>query len=211
MRGTLYGEDGFPAFAQAWQQLKLDDAAGARETAREAGLLRAAPPEDSSAATLLSILCNDTSWPRAVASYKKDVRTDRRRYPLLGAFAANISPCAFWQPPLDKTVEITDDGPANVLIPQNTRDPATIESGAVDLRRALGKRARMVTVDGGGHGVYLTEGNACADNATTRFLLGGSLPETDEFCQAESGARTKADDPRREDALRKLRARQRLG
>lgn len=211
MRGTLYGEDGFPAFAQTWQALELENGEKARTIALEAGLLPAAEPEDSSSATLLSILCNDASWPRAVSSYKKDVRVDRKRYPLVGAFAANINPCAFWQPPLDKTVEITDDGPANVLIPQNTRDPATIESGAVDLRRAFGKRARMVTVDGGGHGVYLIEGNACADNATTRFLLGGDLPAADQFCPAETSARTKADDAKRLQAIRELRTRQHLG
>lgn len=211
MRGTLYGEDAFPSFAQFWQQLELSDGAAARRIAVDAGLLAAAEPDDSSAATGLAILCNDASWPRSIASYKKDVRIDRKRYPLVGAFSANLSPCAFWQPPLDRTVEITDDGPANVLIPQNTRDPATIESGAVDLRRALGKRARLVTVDGGGHGVYLFEGNACADNATTRFLLGGDLPKTDTFCQAESSAKTKADDAKQREAVRELRSRQHLG
>ena len=50
-------------------------------------------------------------------------------------------------------VRVTDRGPRNVLIVQNTRDPATPLVTALGLRRALGSRAVMVTVDQGGHDV----------------------------------------------------------
>jgi len=39
---------------------------------------------------------------------------------------------------------------------------------------AFGHRARMVTVNAGGHGSYLVNGNACGDNAVTAFLTQGT-------------------------------------
>ena len=49
-------------------------------------------------------------------------------------------------------------------------------------RRALGQRARRVSVDSGGHGVYPANGNACGDQAVTGFLTTGRLPLRDQNC-----------------------------
>ena len=49
---------------------------------------------------------------------------------------------------------------------QNLRDPATPLAGALRLRRAFGDRARVVTADQGGHGVYFNV-NTCANDAAT--------------------------------------------
>ena len=65
---------------------------------------------------------------------------------------------------------------------QNLRDPATPYSGALRLRAAFGDRARMVTVDSGGHEAYLAHGNACGDRLVTAFLAGGR--PRDAFCPA---------------------------
>ncbi|MEV6154693.1 alpha/beta hydrolase [Nonomuraea sp. NPDC052129] len=63
-----------------------------------------------------------------------------------------MTPCAFWpSEPYEPPVQITGRGPANVLILQNLRDPATPLAGARQLRKAFGDRARMVTADPGGH------------------------------------------------------------
>ena len=32
-----------------------------------------------------------------MASYQRSVAEDRKKYPLFGAAAANITPCAFWE------------------------------------------------------------------------------------------------------------------
>jgi D-alanyl-D-alanine carboxypeptidase len=66
----------------------------------------------------------------------------------------------------------------------NLRDPATTYAGAVNLRRAFGDRARLVAVDHGGHGVYLSAGNACADEAGTDFLVTGARPVGGLTCSA---------------------------
>jgi pimeloyl-ACP methyl ester carboxylesterase len=95
---------------------------------------------------------------------------------------ANITPCSFWKDaPAQKPVRITGDGPSNVLMVQFRRDPATPYAGALKLRAALGDRARMVTVEGGGHGVYLGT-HPCADRLVTRYLVTGERPARDVVC-----------------------------
>ncbi|MGW6199369.1 alpha/beta hydrolase [Kribbella sp. NPDC055110] len=122
------------------------------------------------------MICNDSYWPTSLQSYQRNVAIDRIRYPLFGAAGANINPCAYWPKPIEEPVKVGDAGPSNVLMVQNLRDPA---GRAVQLRKALGDRARMVTADQGGHGVYLLNKNQCANTAATSFLLTGRLPEHD--------------------------------
>lgn len=65
---------------------------------------------------------------------------------------------------------------------QNRRDPSTLYTGALKMRQALGDRARLVTVERGGHSVYLGTGNACGNRAVTEFLTTGKRPEQDISC-----------------------------
>ncbi|WP_370456438.1 alpha/beta hydrolase [Amycolatopsis sp. WAC 04169] len=121
-----------------------------------------------------------------MSSYLHDVSVDRQRYPMFGASGANIRPCAFWRSePAEPPVRVDDQGPSNVLLAQNTRDPATPLAGAEQMRHALGDRARMVTADQGGHGVYLIGANKCANDTVTAFLTTGERPEADHTCVAE--------------------------
>ncbi|MFI1200215.1 alpha/beta hydrolase [Streptomyces sp. NPDC020883] len=76
---------------------------------------------------------------------------------------------------------------SNVLMIQNLRDPTTPYFGALRMRAALGRRARLVTVDHGGHGAYLANDNACGDRAVTEFLLSGHRPAADRRCTAQLG------------------------
>src|SRR5262249_45745774 len=99
---------------------------------------------------------------------------------------SNIWPCAFWPTePIEPPVEITGQGPSNVLIVQNLRDPSTPLSGAEKMRAALGDRARMITADQGGHGAYLYQKNKCLNDATTDCLPTGKRPQRDLACKAE--------------------------
>jgi pimeloyl-ACP methyl ester carboxylesterase len=134
----------------------------------------------------LHVICGDSEWPSSVGTYERNVAVDRVRYPMFGAAAANIQPCAFWPKPLEKQVRLSDRGPRNVLMVQNERDPATPLAGARTTRRAFGDRAAMVTVDHGGHGAYLIGKNKCANDKVTEYLLGGQRPN-DVRCAAENG------------------------
>ncbi|NED83568.1 alpha/beta hydrolase, partial [Streptomyces sp. SID11233] len=50
------------------------------------------------------------------------------------------------------------------------------------MRAALGRKARLVSVNSGGHGSYLGAGNACGNEAVTRFLVTGERPARDVTC-----------------------------
>ncbi|MFD2792138.1 alpha/beta hydrolase [Promicromonospora vindobonensis] len=200
---ALYSDSSFAPLAQLWQSLDDGDVEAA---ARQADTLRselsdlptAVPgvspgsgttpsPHDNAFSAFLAVTCNDTEWAEDVRTYQRNVAVDRKRYPLFGAAAANVNPCAFWHnDPVDPPLEIDDEGPENVLVLQNLRDPATPLLGGEITREAFGDRARLVSVDAGGHGVYVYGDNPCALNTATRFLLDGSLPRDDIFCGAST-------------------------
>ncbi|MGW1738281.1 alpha/beta hydrolase [Nocardia sp. NPDC001965] len=138
---------------------------------------------DNSWTVFLAVTCNDVQWPEDVGYYRRAVAADRERYPLYGAAAANITPCAFWpHEPAEAPVEIDADGPADVLLVQHRRDVPTPYHGGELLREKFGDRARLVSVDGSGHGVYVLGGNACARDITTDYLVDGAMPENDMSC-----------------------------
>lgn len=212
---TLYHELQYPDTALAWQgllasdetaELPMPDASapvgvgvgvgvpGAEgvegvpgvEGAQGAGQTPAEPsPFDNSWTVFLSVTCNDVEWPEDVESYQRAVEEDRERYPLFGAASANILPCAFWPHEPAEPVEVLDEGPGNVLVVQNQRDPVTPHLGGELLNDKFGERSRLVSVDASGHGVYVNGDNVCAHDVTTEFLVGGDLPEEDVVCAAE--------------------------
>ncbi|MFE1250183.1 alpha/beta hydrolase [Streptomyces sp. NPDC058735] len=120
-------------------------------------------PTDNALTVFLSVTCNDVEWPEDVSTYRRGVAEDRRRYPLYGAFTADIPPCAFWPyAPAEPPVRIDAEGPRNMLLPRNRRDASTPRGGRKMLREKFGDRARSVTVDDSGHGLYVLGDNSCA-------------------------------------------------
>ncbi|MBB6565178.1 alpha/beta hydrolase [Kribbella sandramycini] len=175
----IYADQDFPKTAQLWQSLK-DHQPNLLSSKAETP-----SPYDNSMSAYLAVVCNDSAWPRDLAAYQRDVKDARQRYPLFGAAGANITPCAFWHhAPAEPPVKISQKGPANILILQNLRDPATPHVGGVLLRKAFGDRARLVSVDQGGHGAYVYSSNACVLNVATAFLVDGKRPRHDLRCDA---------------------------
>ncbi|UOX85045.1 alpha/beta hydrolase [Amycolatopsis sp. FBCC-B4732] len=166
---ALYDDALFPVLAADW--------AG---TARAAG----GPLDgDNHAALQLQVLCNDSDWPGRIGTYQLVVERERRRHPMFGPAAANVNPCAFWPAGrAEPAVRVGGPGPANVLLVQNLRDPATPLSGARETRAAFGSRARLVTVDAGGHGVFTRE-NACGNRLVLGYLRDGVFPAADGPCR----------------------------
>ncbi|WP_250007980.1 alpha/beta hydrolase [Actinoplanes sp. M2I2] len=174
---SLYSDVGLTTLAALWQALDNN---------------QPLPPEpqpadvDNLISSRHHVLCGDSRWPKSVRSYQRDVVAYRLAYPLNGAGAANITPCAYWPAPVERPVRIGDRGPSNVLMVQNLRDPGTPLVGARELRKAFGQRARMVTADQGGHGAYvLLAQNTCANDTVTTFLATGQRPQHDRACPAE--------------------------
>src|SRR6185436_7661858 len=193
----LYFDSSFPDLAQVWQlvnEATADGAVGAAVQeaiqALRPSLLDVEVPVDNRAASGLAILCGDVAWPRSVELYRQGFVNDSTRFPLFGPLGSNIWPCALWHDrPIEHLVPITSNGPRNILILQNLRDPATPYTGALGMRHDLGRRARFVSVDQGGHTVYLLTPNICGNDIATAFLADGILPGSDVSCPADSSAR----------------------
>ncbi|MFF3609390.1 alpha/beta hydrolase [Streptomyces sp. NPDC002463] len=178
LQQALYSDAAFPAFARLMSQAL--DPAGVPVLPPELS----GPMPDEAATVSVGVICNDVDWPASVPAYERAVAAERVRYPLTAGMPANITPCAFWKGgAVEKPTRITDRGPSNVLMIQNLRDPSTPHSVGMRMREAFGDRARLVSVDKGGHGVYLGNGNACGDRAVTRFLTEGVRPAEDVLCR----------------------------
>ncbi|WP_424889524.1 alpha/beta hydrolase [Streptomyces sp. XH2] len=181
MQMSLYGKERYPTLATLMRAARSggDGPVTAPDPFPQ-------PLTQRDAAVFAGIVCNDVAWPRDVASYQRDVAVDRVRHPLTAGMPASITPCAFWKDaPAEKTTRITSRGPSNILMVQNLRDPATPHRGGLKMREALGDRARLVSVDAGGHGVWLDTGNACSDRAVSEFLVTGKRPAHDTLCRAQ--------------------------
>lgn len=173
--GYSYHTSLFPALAELWV---FADRGGVA-----AGALDPPPvPADNLRSSQLAVICGDARAPQNIRHYRREVAVNRALFPVMGGMGTNIWPCAFWRDPVEPPVKVTDDGPANILMVQTLRDPATPYLGALGMRRALGQRARMVTVDTGNHGAYDPSTPSCAVRETHRFLETGVLPLRDQFC-----------------------------
>lgn len=174
---ALYSDSQFEGFARLVQQAGTP---GAKPVLPPA---LSGPMPGSDAAVTVGVICNDVKWRGSVRSYERAVAADRAAYPLTAGMPANITPCSFWKGgPVEKPTRLTDEGPSNILMIQSLRDPSTPHSEGLKMRQALGAKARLVSVDHGGHGMYLGNGNACGDRTVTRFLLTGERPATDVTC-----------------------------
>jgi pimeloyl-ACP methyl ester carboxylesterase len=174
----LFSDSTFPTLAETWKAADL-------ALKGEGPASDVVPPWRADFSGLDHLACNSSTWSKDVGAYQQAVRQDRARYPIFGGAGANLWPCAFWSiKPAEPPVRISDHGPSNILLLSNLRDPGTPVAGAVEMRLALGQRARLVAVDHGGHLVYLNDGNTCADDLTTTFLVTGKRPQTDRFCGA---------------------------
>lgn len=178
----LYGDVQFPYLAKAWKALDAHQAPPPLPGGDAGGT---AESGEKTMSGRYYMICNDSRWPTSLRTYQRNVAVDRVRYPLFGAAGANVQPCAYWKKPIERPVRISDRGPSNVLMVQNRRDPATPLAGAQKTRRAFGDRARMVTADQGGHGVYVVGKNTCANTAVTAYLATGRRPAHDSACAAD--------------------------
>lgn len=79
--------------------------------------------------------------------------------------------------------EVRAAGAAPILVVGITGDPATPYQWAQALAAQLDS-ARLLTVEGSGHGAYMRKGE-CVDNTIDAYLLRGELPAQDLTCKEE--------------------------
>lgn len=178
---TLYNPLSYEAAAESWKYF-TDRAGGV--PSEDSVVADQAPAMDNNWSVFLAVTCNDIEWPNDVAPYRQAVEDDRTTYPLFGAAAANIMPCAFWKTtPSEPAVSIDDEGSADILIAQHQRDPVTPLAGGQLLDDKFGDRSTLLTVDGSGHGVFVLGKNACAQDVVAGYLVDGVMPSDDLTCR----------------------------
>jgi len=213
--GGLYNDGNFPELGFIWQyadSIETPSAASAKTALKKSMESLAGEAEtasDNSAASALAVLCGDAQWGHDPAQYQAELTADTTIAPKFGPVGSNIWPCAFWQTaPKEPLTTISSTGPRNILMIQNTRDPATPYSGAQEMRNRLGQRVQFVTVDQGGHAAAYLAANQCATDAVDAYFAGGALAKHDTTCAIQHSLRAASTSTTGKDAvLRTLRQR----
>lgn len=131
-----------------------------------------------------SVGCADTLNPRNSEAYRQLAVVAFKR---AGAFGPNASwsdqACATWPSrAADRYTGPWNRPTANpILVIGNTYDPSTPYEGAIAMSRALA-RARLLTVDGYGHTVFLNP-SQCANEYITNYFIKGELPRLGTICK----------------------------
>jgi pimeloyl-ACP methyl ester carboxylesterase len=136
-------------------------------------------------AALSAILCSESPNPHAAALRSLVGFAFRRSGPLGVSKLWQTLPCANWPATAaDRYTGPWDRRTANpVLVTNNTIDPNTPYRGAVAMTRELA-RARLLTVDGYGHGVLVNQ-SACATRYISRYLIHKALPPQGTVCRQD--------------------------
>jgi pimeloyl-ACP methyl ester carboxylesterase len=180
---TLYSADAWPIMAGALQRLEDGDTPGFLVATGAIGgppssVYRNAPegrPANN---------CLDTDNPADPALYPEMARQAEERSPYFGAlWTYSALPCAGW--PAEDANRYMGPWDAEtstpILLISRVHDPATPHGGAVLAAETLAN-ARLLTIDGWGHGYYLAGRSTCADDAMTAYLIALELPPVDTVC-----------------------------
>ena len=178
----LYNEDFWPA---------LDTALGAAFDGDGSVLLRFADAyvnrtadgyADNSTEAIYAINCLDRDEAVPSDEVEQYVPRFEEVSPTFGrVFAYGLTACGNW--PVRSGKEpgpLAAEGAAPVLVVGTTRDPATPYQWAQSLAEQL-ESGVLLTRDGDGHTGYKA-GNECVDRTVERYLVSGTVPESDVSC-----------------------------
>ncbi|MGW4354887.1 alpha/beta fold hydrolase [Nocardia sp. NPDC004582] len=135
------------------------------------------------AAAMAAIMCGDKAAPRDPAWYYKNVEATRASQPVFGAFANNITACAFWPDPVEQPTEIGNDTP--VLMLANVHDTRTAYAEGLALHAKLPKSRLITLADTRIHASFRDDLSPCVNNAVNTYLATGVRPDTDITCEPD--------------------------
>ena len=162
------------------QALTPATAAGSTQGSSPASAAPAQSHRYSGIEQLLAVVCSETPNPSAAAFPALDALASRRSGVVGPAWAWLSEPCASWPGvAADRYTGPFNRHTANpLLVIGTTHDPATPYEGAEAMARQLA-RARLLTVDGYGHGTT----SPCTDRYVSRYLIKKILPPTGARCR----------------------------
>lgn len=180
---ALYAAPKWSALAQGLQRLEEGNAAGFLVAM---GIVGGPPPAmyNNIFEGQYANNCLDTDNPADPALYPEMARQAEARTPHFGAlWTYQGMPCAFW--PAEDADRYT--GPwdaetsAPILLISRLYDPATPHGGAVLAAETLAN-ARLLTIDGWGHGYFVAGRSTCADDFTAAYFIDLTLPPEGTIC-----------------------------
>ncbi|MBF6175530.1 alpha/beta fold hydrolase [Nocardia blacklockiae] len=140
----------------------------------------AAPTES---AGMAAVLCGDRAAPRDPAWYYRNIEAARASQPVFGAFANNITACAFWPEPVEPPTEVHNGIPALLL--GTVHDTRTAYPQSLALHRDL-TASRLVTLAHTRiHGAFRVGLSPCVSEAVNTYFDTGTLPATDLTCEPD--------------------------
>ncbi|MFF3865049.1 alpha/beta fold hydrolase [Micromonospora sp. NPDC001898] len=150
------------------------------------GLSGGVAPAPRSLPVATAVFCAD--WPVRVRDYDEYATLVRLaaaaapdvRY---GAGLIAVQTCLGWPTPVrNPPHELRVTGNARLLLLNALHDPRTGYEWATNVAEQLGKRGRLLTYEGWGHGSY--QRTACTIGAVDRYLVDLVLPEAGARCPA---------------------------
>ncbi|MEV5511013.1 alpha/beta hydrolase [Streptomyces orinoci] len=153
-------------------------------------LVAAAAPDPAGArsaengnAVYTAVECNDAPWPRSWKVWDRDNDRLARRAPFETWNNAFMNlPCAFWQEPRQRPLDIRAGRalPPTLLLAAE-RDAATPYQGALELHRRLSGSSLVTERNAGTHGIGGGP-NTCVNRYFEDYLLNGRLPGRRASC-----------------------------
>ncbi|MVU83036.1 alpha/beta fold hydrolase [Nocardia sp. ET3-3] len=141
----------------------------------------AAVPLDASA--LAAIMCGDKTAPRDPAWYYANVDAARKTQPVFGAFANNITACAFWPDAVEPPTEVRNATP--VLMLANVHDTRTAYQEGLALHRDLTESRLVTLADTRVHGAFRPGLSPCLIDIVNTYLATGVRPAQDVTCEPD--------------------------
>lgn len=143
-----------------------------------------APAAENGNAVYTAVECNDAPWPRSWRVWDRDNSRLAQRAPFETWSNAWMNlPCAFWQAPRQRPLEVRVDRRAlpPTLLLAAERDAATPYQGALELHRRLPGSALVTERGAGTHGIGGGP-NACVNRYFEAYLLTGAVPDGRASC-----------------------------
>jgi hypothetical protein len=129
-----------------------------------------------------AVSCDDSPQRYTVDQVRALLPAFQKASPIFGPAAAwDLMSCDAWPSKGDPASgEVSAVNAAPIVVIGNTGDPATPYEQTRSFAQKIGSSARMLTLEGEGHGAY--DSDECIQKVVNAYLLGGKTPPNDSAC-----------------------------
>lgn len=132
---------------------------------------------------MAAVMCGDAAVPRDPAWYYRNIEAARATQPVFGAFANNITACAYWPDPVGPPTRVRNATPALILA--TVHDTRTAYPEGLALHRDLSASRLVTLADTRIHGAFRPGLSPCVNDIVNTYLGRGVLPAADVTCEPD--------------------------